>query len=104
VDPVYAPWGLSDAVFYGPPAVASPAAGDRWRGGESYDIVWDAAGAPAGSQVGMIDSFQAFFFGPVCLFLGLFDPSLSAPAGPRWASRCGKGGRAPEAAGCGWQW
>ncbi len=53
LDPLYAPWGLSDAVFYGPPAVASPAAGDRWRGGESYDIVWDPAGAPAGSSVGL---------------------------------------------------
>ncbi len=53
MDPVYAPWGLGDTVFYGPPAVASPAAGDRWRGGEAYDIVWDTAGAPAGSSVGL---------------------------------------------------
>ncbi len=53
MDPVFAPWGLSDSVFYGPPAVASPATGDRWRAGEAYDVLWDPAGAPSGSSVGL---------------------------------------------------
>jgi hypothetical protein len=52
-DPSLAPWGLGDNVFIGPPAVASPAAGDRWIAGKEYTVVWDAEGAAAGSQVGL---------------------------------------------------
>ena len=44
-------WGLGEALFAGPPAVSSPASGDRWRVGQSYTVVWNTAGSPGASWV-----------------------------------------------------
>jgi hypothetical protein len=64
LDTRYGPWGVGDAVFVGPPAVSSPAAGDRWRAGQVYTVIWNPAGS-GGSWVSL-----TLWQGGTCLSTG----------------------------------